>query len=365
MNVLYIVGNRPQFVKLAVLHKEMAKHAFINELIIHTGQHFTEEMSDVFFKELGIDVPTINLQINSLSHVALIARTMEALEAEIPKSSPDVIVVFGDTNATLAGAITGKKLGIPVVHIEAGIRTFDEFMPEESNRYITDRMSTINFCCTRLNERQLKKEGFMATILSKVVYSGDLMLDAYLHYQPQFSNNPRLLEEFGLTKKGYLLATIHRRQNVENLDVLKNIVDSLNSIHDELPVVCPMHPNTLRLVKENNFNCQFKVIPPQGYFDMQTLLYNSSYVITDSGGVQREAFFAKKPLAIIMERPFWPEVTNNGGAVYCKGDKDQILHAFQQIKGLKIKNRTSVFGKGNAASIITNELIATFERNAT
>ncbi|HYH16293.1 MAG TPA: UDP-N-acetylglucosamine 2-epimerase, partial [Flavisolibacter sp.] len=116
----------------------MAKHAFINELIIHTGQHFTEEMSDVFFKELGIDVPTINLQINSLSHVALIARTMEALEAEIPKSSPDVIVVFGDTNATLAGAITGKKLGIPVVHIEAGIRTFDEFMPEESNRYITD-----------------------------------------------------------------------------------------------------------------------------------------------------------------------------------------------------------------------------------
>lgn len=363
MNVLYIVGNRPQFVKLAVLHKEMVKHSFIKGSIIHTGQHFTEEMSDVFFRDLGIDLPTVNLNIHSLSHVTLIAKTMEALESEIPKTAPDVIIVFGDTNATLAGALTGKKLNIPVIHIEAGIRTFDEEMPEESNRYISDRIATINFCCTRLNERQMKKEGYMKAIPSKVIFSGDLMLDAYLHYQNRFAFSTKLLEGLGLKRKQYIVTTIHRRQNIEQLDVLKNIIDSLNRIHQQMPVVCPLHPNTKRIVEMHDLVCDFKIIPPQGYFDMQTLLHNCAYVITDSGGVQREAFFAKKPLAILMERPFWPEVTSYGGAVYCSGKGDQLLNAFEKIKTLTIKNRTTVFGKGNAAAIITQELIASFRTN--
>jgi UDP-GlcNAc3NAcA epimerase len=362
MNVLYIVGNRPQFVKLAVLHMEMAKHAFIKESIIHTGQHYSEQMSDVFFRELAIDIPTINLNIHSLSHVALISQTMEALEKEIPKANPDVIVVFGDTNTTLAGALTGKKLGIPVAHIEAGIRTFDEAMPEESNRYLTDRMATINFCCTRLNERQLKKEGFMKEIPSNVVYSGDLMLDAYLHYKKRFTKSTKILEDNGFERKQYLLATIHRRQNIEHLDILQNVIRSLNRIHQQLPVVCPLHPNTKQVLEKNGIECEFKIIPPQGYFAMQTLLHNSALVITDSGGVQREAFFAKKPLAIIMERPFWPEVTNYGGAVHCSGEGDQLLKAFEKIKTVTIKNRTSVFGKGDAAKVITNELVRTFKK---
>lgn len=363
MNVLYIVGNRPQFVKLAVLHKEMAKHSFIKEAIIHTGQHFTEDMSDIFFKELGIDIPTVNLNIHSLSHVTLIGRTMEALESEIPKMAPDVILVFGDTNATLAGALTGKKLDILVVHIEAGIRTFDEEMPEESNRYITDRIAAINFCCTKLNERQMKKEGYMKEIHSKVIFSGDLMLDAYLHYKDQFSRSTKLLEELGLTKNQYLVTTIHRRQNIDHPEVLRNIIHSLNSIHQEMPVVCPMHPNTRQIVEKNNLICEFKIIPPQSYFNMQNLLHHCAFVITDSGGVQREAFFAKKPLAIVMEHPFWPEVTNYGGAVYCSGDGDQIMNAFEKIKTLTIKNRTTVFGKGNAAEIITQGIITAFQTN--
>jgi UDP-GlcNAc3NAcA epimerase len=362
MNVLYIVGNRPQFVKLAVLHQEMAKHTFINESIIHTGQHFSDQMSDVFFRDLGIDLPTVNLNIHSLSHIALIAQTMEALEKEIPKVNPDVIVVFGDTNATLAGALTGKKLGIPVAHIEAGIRTFDETMPEESNRYLSDRIATINFCCTRLNEMQLKKEGFMKSIPSKVIFSGDLMLDAYLYYKIHFGKSTKVLDDNGLVKNQYLLATIHRRQNIEDLSTLQNIIFSLNQIHKHIPVVCPLHPNTKRVLENNAITCEFKTIPPQSYFAMQTLLQNSSHVITDSGGVQREAFFAKKPLVIIMERPFWPEVTKYGGAVYCSGRGNELQQAFEKIKGLTIKNRTSVFGKGNAATIISNELISLFKK---
>jgi len=286
---------------------------------------------------------------------------MEALEKEIPKVNPDIIVVFGDTNATLAGALTGKKLGIPVAHIEAGIRTFDEEMPEESNRYLTDRMATINFCCTRLNERQLKKEGFMKDIPSKVIYSGDLMLDAYLYYKKHFAKSTRVLDDNGLQKNQYILATIHRRQNIEHLDILKNIVRLLNLIHKQIPVVCPLHPNTKRIVEQNSINIDFKIIPPQGYLTMQTLLDNSMLVITDSGGVQREAFFAKKPLAIIMERPFWPEVTNYGGAIYCSGEGDQLIQAFEKIKNVTIRNRTSIFGKGDAAKIITNELINAFK----
>jgi len=364
MNVLYIVGNRPQFVKLAVLHKEMAKHSFIKESIIHTGQHFTEEMSAIFFKDLGIDIPTVNLNIHSLSHVSLIGRTMEALETEIPKAAPDVIIVFGDTNATLAGALTAKKLGIPVVHIEAGIRTFDEGMPEESNRYIVDRMAAINFCCTKLNEKQLKKEGYMTAIPSKVIFSGDLMLDAYLHFKNRFTRSTRLLDGMGLTRKQYVVTTIHRRQNIEKVGALKNIIDALNKIHQQIPVVCPMHPNTKQVIDNNNWVCNFKVLPPQGYFEMQSLLHHCAYVITDSGGVQREAFFAKKPLVILMEHPFWPEVTHYGGAVYCGSENNQILNAFEKIKTVTIKNRTAVFGKGNAAAIITQEVVAAFRTNS-
>ena len=363
MNVLYIVGNRPQFVKLAVLHKEMAKYSFIKEFIIHTGQHFTKEMSAIFFEDLGINIPTINLNIHSLSHIALISKTMEVLEREIPKATPDVVIVFGDTNATLAGALTAKKLNIPVVHIEAGIRTFDEEMPEESNRYLTDRVSSINFCCTRLNEKQLRKEGYMTTIPSKVVFSGDLMLDAYLYFRDQFTKSTKLIDSLGLAKKQYVVATIHRKHNVENVEVLKNIIDSLNKIHQEVPIVCPLHPYTKGVIEKNNFVCDFKVIPPQGYLEMQTLINYCSYVITDSGGVQREAFFAKKPLVIIMDKPFWPEVTHFGGAVFCNDEDDQILNAFEMIKTRRIKSRTTVFGKGNASAIITKEVIASFRPN--
>jgi UDP-GlcNAc3NAcA epimerase len=211
MHILYIVGNRPQFIKLAILHKQVKQYWFIKESVIHTGQHFSPDMSDIFFKDLTIEIPIINLSIHSVSHIAMIGSTMVALEVEIIKLKPDLIVVFGDTNATLAGALTGKKLNIPIIHIEAGIRTFVEEMPEETNRYLTDRIADVNFCCTYLGMEHLKKEGFGSNnISSTVVNSGDLMLDAYYYFKNLYNTHSKDLEDVPFEKDHFILSTIHK-----------------------------------------------------------------------------------------------------------------------------------------------------------
>lgn len=358
MNVLYIVGNRPQFVKLAVLHQEMAKHSFINESIIHTGQHFSAEMSDVFFDELAIGIPTINLNIHSISAIAMIGRTMEALEIEIRIQQPDIIVVFGDTNATLAGALVAKKMAIPLFHIEAGIRTLEEDMPEESNRYISDRLADVNFCCTYLGVENLRKEGFSGdTIYSKIVNSGDLMLDAYDRYFDQFINRSESFNHLPIVQSNYLICTIHRKQNTDCSETLNNIIQALNEINKEIPVICPLHPNTKNQIALNNINCEFTILPPASYLDMQYLIHNSDYVITDSGGIQREAFFAEKPTLIVMETPFWPEVIEFGCVLNCIGEKQQILNSFSALKKKERLFDKSIFGNGHAAEIIANKIV--------
>jgi UDP-GlcNAc3NAcA epimerase len=363
MNVLYIVGNRPQFIKLAVLHEEMKKHKGVNERIVHTGQHFSAEMNAVFFDELSIDLPIVNLRIKGQSHVAMIGRILEALEKEILKNEPDCIVVFGDTNSTLAGAIAGKKLNIPVVHIEAGIRTCEEDMPEESNRYLTDRVSLFNFCCTQLGLQNLVREGYgvSSAIPSYSLLSGDLMLDAYHYYFKRFVSRPLLSETLNISRGAYVVSTIHRRQNIEDATSLINIISALNEIDKEYQVICPLHPNTKSKIENCPVKPQFTIVSPLGYLDMQSLLHNCSYVITDSGGVQREAFFANKPVLILMNKPFWPEILENGNALNCAAGKKEIISAFDQLKKQQKENNISVFGNGNAAQIITAELINYFQ----
>lgn len=363
MNVLYIVGNRPQFIKLAVLHEEMKKQEGVNESIVHTGQHFSAEMNDIFFDELLIDLPIVNLKIKELSDVAMIGRILEALEKEILNSKPDCIVVFGDTNSTLAGAIGGKKLNIPVVHIEAGIRTCEEDMPEESNRYLTDRVSLFNFCCTQSGLQNLIKEGYGISnvIPSYPLLSGDLMLDAYHYYFKRFVSRPLPSEALNISQEAYVVSTIHRRQNIEDATSLINIISALNEIHKEYKVICPLHPNTKNKIENCPVKPQFTIVPPLGYLNMQSLLHNCSYVITDSGGVQREAFFASKPVLILMDKPFWPEILENGNALNCSSDKKEITSAFEQLRKQKKKNDIAVFGNGNAAQIITAELINYFQ----
>ncbi len=357
MHIVYIVGNRPQFIKLAILHQQIKQFDFIRETIIHTGQHFSKEMSDIFFDELDIELPTINLQINSLSHAVMIGKTMEALSTKIGSLSPDFVVVFGDTNATLAGALTAKKLNIPVIHIEAGIRTFDEKMPEESNRYITDRISDINFCCTYLGMQHLKNEGFNGeTIQSRVINSGDLMLDAFYYYSTKKQKATKQ-DEYSINGD-YILTTIHRKQNIEDSYLLSHIVEALNVLNKETPVICPLHPNTKQLLLANNIFPEFKIIPPQGYFALQRLLQKAKFVITDSGGLQREAFFAQKPLLILMEKPFWPEVLEHGTAICSSSYKYEILNHFQVLKKMKGQNNISIFGNGKAAAIIVDEIVS-------
>ncbi|HWJ25074.1 MAG TPA: UDP-N-acetylglucosamine 2-epimerase (non-hydrolyzing) [Flavisolibacter sp.] len=365
MKILYIVGNRPQFVKLAVLHHHIKQYPFIKETVIHTGQHFTEEMSDVFFEELLIDLPIIDLEVNSLSHVAMLGKFLEMLEPAILQEHPDLIIVFGDTNTTLAGALAGKKLQIPVVHIESGIRTFEEHMPEESNRYITDRVSSLNFCCTQLGVENLKKEGYNSGMIdTKVILSGDIMLDAYYYFQNQFSNKSDLFDAHSLEKGDYIICTIHRRQNIDDPDTLKNIIFALNEINKQCKIIFPIHPNTRKKLLKYGLQVDFKLISPLGYLDMQNVLQHCKYVITDSGGLQREAFFANKPVLILMEKPFWPEVIESGNALCCSAVHSEILSTFQQLKMKKKDNDISVFGRGNAAEIITRELISRFSKNS-
>lgn len=362
MKVLYIVGNRPQFIKLAVLHHQMKNHSSVKECIIHTGQHFSADMSDIFFDELLIDIPTINLNINSLSHIAMIGGFLEFLEPEIRKQDPDLIIVFGDTNTTLAGALAGKKLNYPVAHVEAGIRTYQEDMPEESNRYLTDRMSLFNFCCTPLGMENLINEGFGTSIQSKLVLSGDIMLDAYQQYYEKFVNCTRVVDSLPVSKNNYVLSTIHRRQNTEANERLENIISALNEIHQEIKVVCPVHPNTLKKIEQCKVQPQFLTMSPLGYLDMQNLLHHSKYVITDSGGLQREAFFANKPLLILMDKPFWPEVIQNGCALNCDAQKEKIISVFAALKGLYKRNDISAFGNGIAAQTIANQLVSYFSQ---
>lgn len=362
MKLVYVVGNRPQFIKLAVLHRQMRQHALIRESVIHTGQHFSREMSDVFFQELAIQLPVTNLHVHSLSPVTLISRMMEALERELLRLAPDMVFVFGDTFSTLAGALTAKKMGIPVAHAEAGIRTFDENMPEESNRYLTDRIAALNFCCTQLGVENLRAEGIGTDRTPcKVVNSGDLMLDAYRIFQETFTQRSRVLSKLPVKKNEYVLFTLHRKQNIEQKEVLQQIIRAVTAVHKELPVVCPLHPNTKNILLGHGLFTDFFILPPVGYFDMQYLLQHCRYVITDSGGLQREAFFAQKPAVIIMDKPFWPEVIQYGCAVNCTADEKEILNGFKALQNKERKFETAVFGNGNAADVITQHLIQFYQ----
>ena len=358
MKILYIVGNRPQFIKLAVLHQEARKHSEIEEYVLHTGQHFSKEMSDIFFEELGIELPIINLNIRSLPHAAMIGQMMVVLEPEMEKNQPDIVIVFGDTNTTLAGALTAKKLNIPLVHIEAGIRTFEESMPEESNRYLTDRMASVNFCCTQSGMENLKNEGFETSqINSRIVFSGDLMLDVYNKFYNQFHSRNEIINNLKLNKGGYILFTLHRKQNLQQPGILREIIEALDAINKQIPIVCPMHPNTKKLLGENNIEYKFLSVPPLGYLDMQALLLHCKYVITDSGGLQREAFFAKKPSLVLMDKPFWPEVMEFGPSLNSTSQKEEIISSFKRLQTLQKDFEFNPFGEGNAAEIIINYLL--------
>lgn len=351
MNIITIVGARPQFVKAAVVSREIGKHADIHETIIHTGQHFDPNMSDLFFEEMRIPAPGYNLNINSLSHGAMTGKMLEEIEKVLLDKKPDWVLVYGDTNSTLAGALAAKKLHIKVAHVEAGLRSFNMEMPEEINRILTDRISDILFCPTETAIRNLRNEGF-GHFPSRIVLSGDVMLDAALFYR-QYSRPPQLE-----LNRDFVLATLHRAENTDRPQNLLEIIRALEMISREQDVILPLHPRTRAKLEALNYDTRhssIRFIEPVGYLEMIYLLDKCSLVMTDSGGLQKEAFFFRKYCITLRNETEWTELVDHGYNALAGNSYDKIMQAYREQPHPDFS--TLLYGDGHAAKVIVDTLI--------
>lgn len=351
MNIITIVGARPQFVKAAVVSREIGKHADIHETIIHTGQHFDPNMSDLFFEEMRIPAPGYNLNINSLSHGAMTGKMLEEIEKVLLDKKPDWVLVYGDTNSTLAGALAAKKLHIKVAHVEAGLRSFNMEMPEEINRILTDRISDILFCPTETAIRNLQNEGF-GHFPSRIVLSGDVMLDAALFYR-QYSRPPQIE-----LNRDFVLATLHRAENTDRPQNLLEIIRALETISREQDVILPLHPRTRAKLEALNYDTRhssIRFIEPVGYLEMIYLLDKCSLVMTDSGGLQKEAFFFRKYCITLRNETEWTELVDHGYNALAGNSYDKIIQAYREQPHPDFS--TLLYGDGHAAKVIVDTLI--------
>lgn len=346
--ILHIVGNRPQFIKLAVLYNELAKDKNIVQKIIHTGQHYSANMSDIFFKELLIPSPDINFNLQNNSPHIFIGEAAESLYNYFLIQKNAVVFTYGDTNTTLAAAMAAKRSSLSLIHFEAGVRTNDNTMPEELNRIITDRLADVNYCCTENNFKIMQSEGYGMAIKNKLKLTGDLMLDAFLNIAP---SKTKIIDH-----PNYVLCTIHREANLVSKEKLTNIISALNQIHEVTPVVIPIHPHTKKKLQEYGLNANFKILQPLGYSYMKSLLNGATYIITDSGGTSREAYFLQKKSLIIMDHPFWPEIINEKCSLQTAAESDVIIQNFNLLRHLQPDFTTNIFGIGNAAENIRNHL---------
>tara|TARA_R110002020_G_scaffold336426_4_gene551803 strand:+ start:71991 stop:73088 length:1098 start_codon:yes stop_codon:yes gene_type:complete len=363
MKIITIVGARPQFVKAAVVsraieeHNNFGKGVLIEELIVHTGQHFDQNMSSVFFDQMNIPKPHYNLDINSLSHGAMTGKMLEKIEEILLNEKPDWVLVYGDTNSTVAGALAAKKLHIKVAHVEAGLRSFNMRMPEEINRILTDRISDILFCPTWTAINNLKNEGY-DTLDIKQVQCGDVMYDAALYYTDR-----SIRPESVIQGNHFVLSTIHRQENTDNKDKLSTIFEALKKVSQNQKVIIPLHPRTIKKLEDFGIipDRNIQILEPVGYFEMIWLLSNCTCVITDSGGLQKEAFFFKKPCITVREETEWVELINNKVNFLTGSDKDKIIDTFNYIKKTTIDFNMNLYGKGDTGHLIVQELINTIQ----
>jgi UDP-GlcNAc3NAcA epimerase len=362
MKIAHVVGNRPQFIKLALLHDELQKRAPGSDLIVHTGQHFDADMSAIFFGQLRIPSPDYQLHVHRLSHNEMIGNMLIKIDPILATERPDCVIVYGDTNTTLAGALAAKKRNIRLAHIESGIRTGKEDMPEESNRYLADRLATWNFACTPGGLENLEKEGFGTggSIPSAIHHCGDLLLDAALRFGEQASRQSAILSRLQLEGKPFILATIHRAENAEDAGTLQEIVRALDTLHARIPVIFPMHPKTKKALAGFGIITHFISTPPLGYMDMLALVRACQSVVTDSGGLSREAFFFHKPVLVLMQNPFWPELFTHGQCLQAAASTEDILAKHKVLESGDKPFHTELFGDGRAAAriagILLNEL---------
>ncbi|HUX54589.1 MAG TPA: UDP-N-acetylglucosamine 2-epimerase (non-hydrolyzing) [Williamwhitmania sp.] len=354
--ILTVVGARPQFIKAAAVSRRL-REVGIEEVLVHTGQHFDKNMSEVFFNEMEIPKPHYNLDIHSLSHGAMTGRMMEHIETVLLKERPDGVMVFGDTNSTLAGALAARKLHIPVVHVEAGLRSFNMDMPEEINRILTDRISNVLFCPTDAALANLKLEGYDHFNI-KIEKNGDVMQDAALYYSERAAQLSNIIQRLELKGKPFVLATVHRQENTDNPELLHSLIGALNKINREITVVAPLHPRTLGMTAKERIKPEFEVIEPVGYFDMVELLKACSLVMTDSGGVQKEAFFFGKNCVTLREQTEWVELVEGGYNMLAGANDELIYKGFKEMMLRKNDFSVNLYGKGKAALKVAQTLLA-------
>lgn len=343
-----IVGARPEFIKLFPIVKE-TRRAF-DHVVIHTGQHYDYKMDGIFFGQLNNAEPDHRLRVGSGTHVYQIAEMLRRLEKVLLNEKPHLVIVYGDTNSTLAGALASTKLGIPLVHVEAGLRSFDRRMPEEANRVVVDHLSDVLFAPTKAAVVNLEREG----ISRGVWLTGDVNLDATLHFISVAERESTILSDLRLQPKKYLLVTVHRESNVEDRSRLENIVHALADSGEQ--IVFPVHPRTARKIREYGLNQALdnaknvRLIEPLGFLDMLRLESNAKKIITDSGGVQKEAYILKVPAVTLRENTEWVETVEEGWNILVGTDNDKILEAIRDFKPVGVPR--SLYGNGNAAQEI-------------
>ena len=374
--IITVIGARPQIIKAAAISRAI-KNNFsdkILEVIVHTGQHYDENMSQLFFEELEIPFPNFNLNVGSGSHGEQTAKMLEGLENIYVQEKPDAVIVYGDTNSTIAGALAASKIHIPVIHIEAGLRSFNKAMPEEINRIACDHMSTLLFTPSETGHRNLLNEGIKndqkeaASIDNPKIYlCGDIMYDNSLYFSAMSEQKSEILKELEIITDEFILCTIHRDTNTDDTANLNAIFRALLRIQktSNLKIVLPLHPRTKEklnshldenLLTELNQNKNFKIIPPLGFLDIISLEKNARLIITDSGGLQKEAFFFQKPCVILREQTEWIEIVENGNAVIAGANELKIISSVETLFKKTDFTYPNLYGDGNAANFICKKI---------
>lgn len=358
MKIASVVGARPQFIKFALVSQALRQKSHIKETLIHTGQHYDSNVSDVFFDELDIPKPDYNLGIGSGRHGMQTGRMLESVEEVLLKEKPNWVLVYGDTNSTLAGALAAVKLHIRVAHVEAGLRSFNRYMPEEINRVVTDHVSDVLFAPTHMAVENLRKEGIPQ---HKIRLVGDVMYDAAVLYGAKAEHQSRILKQFRLVARNYVLATVHRAENTDDCERLRAIFQGLVQVSGEMPVILPVHPRTRNRLKKFKIETKgLKLIDPVGYLDMAMLEKNARLIATDSGGVQKEAFFYRVPCITLREETEWVELVQLGWNQVVPPHTGAII-AKIIVSNLDHKGKDdSPYGDGRAAQVIVESLLEIF-----
>lgn len=379
IKIITVIGARPQIIKASAMSRAIRNYfsSQIKEVVVHTGQHYDESMSKVFFTELEMKPEDYNLSVGSGTHAAQTAQMMVKLETIFLQEQPQAILLYGDTNSTLAAAVTAVKLHIPIIHIEGGVRSYNKKFPEEVNRLICDHLSTLIFVPTQSGLKSLEREGFGKTTTPfsmnnpGVFLCGDIMYDNSLHFGKAAESKTNFLEELNVNENKFALVTMHRPSNVDSPEVLRGLLEAFLEISEahKLPMIFPAHPRTLKIIETKIdsglltavLNSRIKLIPPVSFIEMTLLEKKAKIILTDSGGVQKEAYYFHKPCVILLEETPWPELVDSGTSRLVGSDKKKIKAAFDEL--ISAQNQLQfpeIFGDGHAAEFICKTIVSTF-----